>query len=147
MGDLARYFSTWELICHCNDDNCPGKSTKPSAILLGGLDKLREFSGCAININSGIRCKDHNTKKGGSDNSRHLPQHADAADVVIQGKNVREMVDLALKIACFRYGGIGIYQNRIHLDTRPYLARWPKGMWRNQTEFLTYDEMENQDEK
>ena len=143
MGEFAKYFSASEFVCKCSNDRCPGKSTVPSTDLLGGLDQLRELAESPIEIVSGIRCRAHNRQVGGAEDSRHLPIHADAADIVIQGKSVEEMVELALRIAVFRYGGIGIYDNRIHVDTRPYLARWPKGCWQSQTEFTTFAEQEN----
>lgn len=140
--NIMKYFKVSEFSCKCNDENCLGKTVVPSFDLLNALDSLRERAGCPIDVNSGLRCAKHNLKEGGSKNSRHLPEHADAADIVIRGKSVREMLELALKIDVFRYGGIGIYSNRIHVDTRNYTARWPKGMWTSETEFITYDEME-----
>jgi len=145
MGDLSLYFSRREFKCHCNDPDCRGKKVTPSFVLLRGLDTLRKLAGAPITVNRGISCEKHNKSLKpipGAKNSRHLPWYADAADIVIKGKSVREMAELALQVAVFRYGGIGIYKNRIHVDTRNYIARWPKACWQTQTEFKTLREME-----
>jgi len=115
----SKYFKTREFACRCGCGY-----DKPSDVLVKALDSLREASNAPISITGPLRCANHNRSAGGASNSRHLPRHADGVDIKIKGKTVRQMVRLALSIPEFKDGGIGIYHNRIHVDTRGKKARW-----------------------
>jgi uncharacterized protein YcbK (DUF882 family) len=50
-----------------------------------------------------------------------------AADIIIEGLTPEEMYMAAQRIPEFKQGGIGLYHNRIHVDTRrDGPARWDK---------------------
>ena len=90
------------------------------------LNQLRELAGRPIKINSGYRCAKHNAAIGGAPHSQH--KLGKAADIVIAGLTVNEMVELAEQVDAFRNGGIGAYPQAgfIHIDNRGYRARWTK---------------------
>jgi len=90
------------------------------------LNQLRLIAGRPIKINSGYRCAKHNKAVGGASHSQHLVGRA--ADIVIAGLTLNEMVELAERIDVFCNGGIGVYPQAgfIHVDSRGYRARWKK---------------------
>ena len=119
-------FSPDELDCPC----CHEVPMKEE--FLEALQELRNKAGVPIRVTSGYRCTDKNTAIGGSETSRHLK--GDAADIVIRGKTVLEMYNLALGIRAFLRGGIGVYPSEkspkygfIHVDTGGQ-RRW--GRWK-----------------
>jgi uncharacterized protein YcbK (DUF882 family) len=116
---LKSYFKAREFACKCG---C-GLS-KPSAVLLNALNDLRALAGVPITITGPLRCESHNRAQKLATNSRHCPPHCDGVDIVIKGRSVKEMALLALQIPAFRNGGVGLYSNRIHVDTRGKAARW-----------------------
>lgn len=120
MGDLSANFSLDEFRCH----HCQKSMIDNNLII--SLQQLRNVAEASIKIDSGYRCKIHNAAIGGSPNSYHV--RGMAADIVIQGKSVREMYELAVLIPGFRNGGIGIYPDNgfIHVDVRGKIARWAR---------------------
>ncbi len=90
------------------------------------LNQLRLIAGRPIKVNSGYRCAKHNKAVGGASHSQHLVGRA--ADIVIAGLTLNEMVELAERIDVFHNGGIGVYLQAgfIHVDSRGYRARWKK---------------------
>jgi uncharacterized protein YcbK (DUF882 family) len=78
-------------------------------------------------ITSGCRCKKHNKRIGGARKSKHT--EGNAADFKIFTKKDNKLVDpnLIYKVLDTFFPdkfGIGLYSNRIHLDTRSKKARW-----------------------
>ena len=88
------------------------------------LNRLRALAGRPIWVNSGFRCFNHNYAIGGAPGSYHMA--GKAADIVIVGLTLNEMIELAEQVDAFRNGGIGVYPRKgfIHLDSRGYRARW-----------------------
>ena len=122
MGDVSEHLSSTEVACH---DGCGLKSIHPDTV--AAFEELRELVGGPIHVNCGCRCKIHNDAVRGEVHSFHLPaQHCRALDIVVPGKTVNEMYVLALKVPAFKNGGIGRYYQSgfIHVDTRPWVARW-----------------------
>ena len=118
MGDLTANFSTSEMRCRCG---C--SEVLIHRKLVEGLQTLRKISASPIHIKSAYRCAKHNEKIGGAKKSLHL--EGKAADIVIEGKTVKDMYSLAFLIPDFRNGGIGIYDGGfIHVDVRDGIARW-----------------------
>lgn len=78
------------------------------------LQALRDDIGLPININSGFRCKTHNTKVGGASSSKHM--EGIAADVSCPGLTPYQLASYAKNIPQFK--GIGVYSGWVHLDTR-----------------------------
>lgn len=79
---------------------------------------------CPINVTSSVRCVRQNMEEGGTEDSRHLPEYADAAD--IKPMNPKLSIEKFHAI-CDRLnprGGVGFYHNRAHVDTRGKWKRW-----------------------
>lgn len=125
MGDLTRNISKSEFACQCGcgveianyelvnvlQEMCFHFATKL------GVQKVVFY------INSGCRCVDHNKAEGGSSGSRHTYPHFDAADVRIKdvpADDIAEYLEIKYPV---KYG-IGRYNGRTHIDTRPTKARW-----------------------
>lgn len=85
------------------------------------LQKIRTYFRKAVTINSAYRTPAHNKKVGGADYSQHL--YGMAADIVVKGvspKRVAAYVETLMP----KTGGIGIYANFVHVDTRATKSRW-----------------------
>ncbi|WP_286170102.1 D-Ala-D-Ala carboxypeptidase family metallohydrolase [Halocella sp. SP3-1] len=88
--------------------------------LIDKLQKLRDYLGQAIVINSSYRNESHNKSVGGSPNSQHLK--GKAVDIRrIEGLTIDEMVAIAEDAG---FNGIGKYNWGIHIDVRENKARW-----------------------
>lgn len=83
------------------------------------LQKIRDFFKKPVKINSAYRTKTHNKKVGGTTNSYHLVGMA--SDIRIDGVNP---ILIALYAESLNAGGIGVYSNFIHVDTRKNKTRW-----------------------
>lgn len=89
--------------------------------LIDILQKVRTYFGRPVSINSAFRSHQHNKAVGGKSTSQHL--YGRAADIVVTGvspKKVAEYVETLMP----NTGGIGIYSNFTHIDTRKDKARW-----------------------
>lgn len=78
------------------------------------------FAGKKIKVNSGWRSKTKNQRtEGAVDNSQHI--YGKAIDFTILGEDIDTMRS---KFKVHWLGGVGVYSWGIHIDTRPYNARW-----------------------
>ena len=119
MGDLSQHFSRAEFACHCCGD------LKVDPKLVEAMEELRARAGAAIVVHDGYRCPAHNQNVGGVSDSEHTKGLA--ADISIAGLTVQQMYELALEIADFKDGGIGVYDaGFVHVDVRDYAARWAR---------------------
>jgi uncharacterized protein YcbK (DUF882 family) len=119
MGDLSKDFSRSEYACRCG---CGFDTVDVE--LNRVMQDLRDHYGRRITITGPNRCftKNINTK-GAARDSQH--QFGKANDFVVDGISTEDVFDyLNLKYPS-RYG-IGLYADpaRVHLDIRPYRARW-----------------------
>lgn len=124
-GITSEHFSFDELKCKCGceTNGCTQK-------LVDALESLRTEAASPITVRSAYRCPAHNTKVGGAKASEHMA--GNAADIVIAGRTTHQMEDLAKKIEAFRGIGRDDYAGYIHVDVRPFPARWcygPDGKW------------------
>lgn len=140
MGDLTEHFSRSEFACQ--GDNCCGHSSPVHRSLPNALEILRRRvsdhlgKDTPLIISSGFRCITHNEEvqkeynreyKPFSSKSRHML--ADAVDVMCpKGMSIGVFKRLAepclfLEEAMY-FGGIGIYNNRLHLDLRDVKLSW-----------------------
>lgn len=121
MGDLSKNFSRHEF--KCPGKNCCGGSAPVHPDLIKALQTLRDLAGVPLKISSGFRCIKHNHEVKGSKNSFHTLGMA--ADIKVPyGMTPVGLSLLAEEIPAFREGGIGLYATWIHVDVRPYKARW-----------------------
>lgn len=87
--------------------------------LVNLLQKIRSHFNKAVKITSGYRTASHNKKVGGTKNSYHLVGMA--SDIQVTGVNPILVAMYAEKLNA---GGIGVYSNFVHVDTRTKNYRW-----------------------
>lgn len=114
-------FFAEEFDCNCGDSHC--SYTFIDLRLLELLQKVRDWAGSAIHINSAYRCPRHNRGVGGAKNSLHLT--GKAADIRCKSKTPKEIHDYIDKDLNHQ-GGLGLYNSFVHVDVRDCKARWVK---------------------
>lgn len=110
------YFSRAEFACHCG---CGGSTV--DARLLEILTTFRAYFNKPMYINSGFRCENHNKAVGGSPRSQHLT--GKAADIRIKDVDP-EVVYSTINDAMGDWGGLGLYEDFVHIDVRKNRVRW-----------------------
>ena len=111
--NLAPNFRLAEFECrHCG-------AVKIDPELIRRLQAMRDEIGKPLIINSGYRCPEHNRAVGGAANSQHLL--GKAADMWVEGMSPDTLATHAEAVG---FGGIGIYDTFVHVDTRSGRARW-----------------------
>lgn len=93
--------------------------------LAENLQRLRDFLGVPIHINSGYRSFEHNKRIGGRKGSFHVKGMA--ADIAVKNmkpKKVRKAILELIKVGGMSEGGIGLYNGFVHYDIRGVKARW-----------------------
>lgn len=85
------------------------------------LQKIRDYFGKPVTINSGFRTASYNKKVGGAPYSQHL--YGKAADIKVRGVKPKQVAAFAATLLPNR-GGIGIYANFTHIDVRAVKSRW-----------------------
>lgn len=83
------------------------------------LQKIRNHFNKSVKITSGYRTATHNKKVGGTKNSYHLVGMA--SDIQVTGTHPILVAMYAEKLNA---GGIGVYSNFVHVDTRQKKSRW-----------------------
>lgn len=115
MHYKSKYFLDKEFVCKCG---CGTGGINPA--LLPILDDVREKFGVTT-VNSGVRCAKHNKAVGGAPKSQHVLKNA--ADIKVRG--VKPEVVHAYLIKKYPDSlGIGLYNSFVHVDVRPWKARW-----------------------
>lgn len=121
VWDEIKYFKKQEFACKCGK-YCDGYPAEIDMDMVKIADQIRTKIGKPITINSGLRCKTHNSNVGGVSNSQHLL--GKAADLGCpRGCTPEQMASIAESIIG-NTGGIGIYPWGIHIDTRSTKSRW-----------------------
>lgn len=87
--------------------------------LVNYLQKIRDYFGAPITINSAYRTASHNKAVGGASGSQHL--RGTAADIVVKGVTPLKVAQYAEYIGA---RGIGKYSTFTHVDARPGLSKW-----------------------
>lgn len=85
------------------------------------LQSVRDYFGRPVTVNSGYRTPSHNRAVGGVSNSQHLK--GTAADITVSGvepEDVAEYIEYIMP----SMGGIGLYNNFVHVDIRSNRSRW-----------------------
>lgn len=113
---LSPHFDSKEFACK---DGCGFDDVDP--VLVEKLEALRALAGNKpLIINSACRCPTHNKVVRGAKNSQHVK--GKAADVrPPTGMSTAKFAELAERVG---FGGIGIYNTFVHVDTRKGRSRW-----------------------
>lgn len=120
--DDIQYFKRTEFKCKCGGRYCNGYPAEPDLKMVRIADAIRAEVGKPINVNSGLRCRQHNANVGGASASLHMT--GQAADLGCpSGVSPQEMYDIADRIMG-NSGGLGLYSWGIHIDSRAVKARW-----------------------
>ena len=119
VTQLSQNFKSTEFDCH--GSGCCSE-TLVDEKLVQFLQKIRTHFGKSVHINSGYRCKAHNSKIGGASKSNHMD--GEAADIRIDGVTPLEIAQYAEHIGVL---GIGVYSWGVHIDTRTSKYFWYDG--------------------
>lgn len=114
---LSKNFVSTEFDCKCKYKSCATTEIDPK--LVEYLQKIRDYFGKAVSINSAYRCEKHNKEVGGAKSSKHL--FGQAADIKVSGITPRKVAQYAEHIGIL---GIGLYSNFVHIDTRANKFFW-----------------------
>ena len=117
--ELTPRFSSTDWDCKCRNPEC--KTTLICTDLVAGLDILWTKVG-EFDINSGYRCPAHNLSVGGKPGGYH--PRGKAADLEPKKVTVLKLFEAAREIDVFRDGGLGLYRDFLHADSRGYTERW-----------------------
>lgn len=114
---LSENFESTEFDCKCKDKTCTTTEIDPK--LVEYLQKIRDYFGKAVTINSAYRCDKHNKSVGGASQSKH--KFGQAADIKVSGIKPLKVAQYAEFIGI---KGIGQYSNFVHIDTRTNKFFW-----------------------
>jgi len=121
---MTKNFKIHEFECKCGC-KMPLEVYENIIKLAGQLQRLRDYTGRPITINSAYRCSDHNSKIKGSSRSQHLL--GKAADITIQSLKPAEVfviIEDLIDMGELLQGGVGAYDTFTHYDIRRTKARW-----------------------
>lgn len=126
--DEIKYFQRAEFRCQCGGKYCNGFPAEPVEETVRLADEIRRRAGVPLNVNSGVRCKQHNADPnvGGVWNSLHLT--GQAIDLAPIGGNisVARLQEIAEQVQAEKMpnrGGLGRYDWGVHVDNGKY-SRW-----------------------
>ena len=117
MGDISEHFSRKEFACKCG---CGFNAVDVQ--LLSHLERIRKHFGKPVHLTCACRCLKHNREIGSEDTSQHV--RGMAADIWIPDTIPDDIAAYADEYLLKGTGGIGIYEDFIHIDVREKIARW-----------------------
>ena len=112
---LSDNFRLGEFMCKCA--RCTEVQVDDE--LVGILQKIRDYFGVPVNINSGYRCAEHNAEVGGDPGSHHMKGMA--ADIVVEGIEPAEVANYAESMGVQR---IGLYSGFVHIGSGTVKRFW-----------------------
>ena len=124
---LTNNFSKSEFDCKSGEE-MPLDVLENVKLLAIQLQKIREYVGKPIRINSAYRSEAHNEAIGGVKTSQHIL--GKAADITIDTFTPDEVVSIIENMLTnemlggFYIGGLGSYNTFTHIDIRDKKARW-----------------------
>mgnify|MGYP003680713938 FL=1 len=124
---LTNNFSKSEFECKSGED-MPLYVLENVKLLAIQLQKIRDYVGKPIRINSAYRSEAHNKAIGGVKTSQHIL--GKAADITIDTFTPDEVVSIIENMLTnemlggFYIGGLGSYNSFTHIDIREKKARW-----------------------
>ena len=121
-------FNIIEFKCKCGCE-MPDEVVTNLEGLMEQLQRVRDYVGVPISINSGYRCANHNEAIGGVKHSQHVL--GKACDIVVAGmtpNKVADEVEYMVRFCNLAIGGLGRYNTFTHVDTRDSsrLIEWDK---------------------
>jgi len=112
-------FELSDFQCRCRP--CSWNPNRPHTRLevIREVQKLRDMLGRPLVVTCGVRCPMHNAEVGGANQSRHLPDYADAVD--FHAPNGVERFDIIQKAMSrpFAWTAFEVSSKHVHLDARP----------------------------
>ena len=124
---LTNNFSKSEFDCKSGED-MPLEVLENVKLLAIQLQKIRDYVGKPIRINSAYRNKAYNQAIGGVKTSQHIL--GKAADITIDTFTPDEVVSIIENMLTnemlggFYIGGLGSYNSFTHVDIRDKKSRW-----------------------
>jgi uncharacterized protein YcbK (DUF882 family) len=124
---LSKNFSKSEFECKSGEE-MPLEVLENVKLLAIQLQKIRDYVGAPIRINSAYRSEAHNEAIGGVKTSQHIL--GKAADITIDTFTPDEVVSIIENMLTnemlggFYIGGLGSYNTFTHIDIRDKKARW-----------------------
>ena len=124
---LTNNFTKSEFECKSGEE-MPLDVLENVKLLAIQLQKIREYVGKPIRINSAYRSEAHNEAIGGVKTSQHIL--GKAADITIDTFTPDEVVSIIENMLTnemlggFYIGGLGSYNTFTHVDIRDKKARW-----------------------
>ena len=124
---LTNNFSKSEFECKSGEE-MPLDVLENVKLLAIQLQKIRDYVGKPIRINSAYRSEAHNKAIGGVKTSQHIL--GKAADITIDTFTPDEVVSIIENMLTnemlggFYIGGLGSYNTFTHVDIRDKKARW-----------------------
>lgn len=120
MKDI-KYFKLSEMKCQCGGKYCTGYPAIINKQLMKNIDYLRNDSGSAITITSGLRCSTHNRNVGGASGSYHTKGRAVdiVSNVLTSTKSKRKQLVKrwnTFKKNHYAYSDSSNMGNAVHLD-------------------------------
>lgn len=86
---------------------------------------IRTFLGCAVHVNSWYRTAAYNKRVGGKRNSLHLKGIAtDFWTDDFTPEEIAAALEGLIRIRAIPQGGIGVYPDFVHYDSRGTRSRW-----------------------
>ena len=117
---ITKHFELVKCTCPC----CDRLKVVPSLFThMTKLEEMRREVGFPMIITSAYRCPLHNREVGGAVRSWHLLFATDVRPNRGSGfaGRLKRMYKVALSM---KWGGIGYYDNFLHLDMRSEVGRW-----------------------
>jgi len=124
---LTNNFTKSEFDCKSGEE-MPLEVLENVKLLAIQLQKIRDYVGKPIRINSAYRSEAHNEAIGGVKTSQHIL--GKAADITIDTFTPDEVVSIIENMLTnemlggFYIGGLGSYNTFTHIDIRDKKARW-----------------------
>jgi len=132
---LSQNFSSGEFACKCGC-GLGLKNLEKTTVgfhpgLILTLELTRERFKAPVIISRGYSCEKHNQAIGGKANSAHLDcDPIIAADFLQRGIRPITIYNF-LDPMVGSFGGLGVYDNHVHVDFRGFKARWDKRTKKN----------------
>ena len=145
MGDLTKNLSVSEFACDCNYSDCPAKEAAHMPLVMAIQDAVNYFTvkknaPVIVTITDGNRCFKNNVdiqmkwsgktrEQAEKSKSKHLNYIAADHRLLVKKDGKWEIIPPKELFDYYdsKYPnshGVGLYNNRVHLDTRGNRARW-----------------------